>query len=71
MNIKEILKSAKRLTNKEKAMLAHCLISSLDSTQEEDVEEAWVKLAEKRFEELKSGKIDGVSWNQLKNEIRA
>ncbi len=70
MSIKQVLESAKELTNSEKAMLAHCLISSLDSVQEEGVEEAWGKLAEKRFKELENGEIDGVSWDQLKSEIR-
>lgn len=70
MSIKQILENAKNLTNNEKAMLAHCLISSLDSVQEDGVEEAWGTLAENRFKELDSGEVSSVSWDQIKSEIR-
>ena len=51
-------------------MLAHCLISSLDAVQDEDVEEAWIKLAEQRFKQLESGEVQGIPWIELKKEIR-
>ena len=70
MNIKQALESTKSLTASEKALLAHCLISSLDSIQEEGVEEAWGQLAEKRFTDLESGKVQGISWNEIKKEVR-
>lgn len=70
MSIKQVLESAKALTNSEKAMLAHCLISSLDAAQDDGVEDAWGRLAEKRLSELESGKVSGISWDQLKSEIK-
>jgi hypothetical protein len=51
-------------------MLAHCLISSLDTIQNEGVEEAWAKLAEQRFNQLEIGEINGVSWVEIKKDIR-
>ena len=51
-------------------MLAHCLISSLDTIQDEGVEEAWAKLAEQRFNQLETGEVTGVSWDELKKGIR-
>lgn len=70
MSIKQVLESTKHLNSSERAMLAHCLISSLDSTQDQDVEETWGKLAEKRFQQLESGEVKGVSWGEIKKETR-
>lgn len=70
MSIKQVLENAKNLTSSEKAMLAHCLISSLDSVQDEGVEEAWGQLAEKRFSELASGQVKGLSWDEIKKDIK-
>lgn len=70
MSIKQVLESAKSLSSSEKAMLAHCLISSLDAVHDEDVEDAWIKLAEQRFKQLESGEVQGIPWIELKKEIR-
>ncbi|MCP5206968.1 MAG: addiction module protein [Hahellaceae bacterium] len=70
MSIKQVLESTKHLNSSERAMLAHCLISSLDTIQDEHVEEAWGKLAEQRFNQLETGEIQGVSWGELKKDIR-
>ena len=70
MSIKQALESTKDLSSTEKAMLAHCLISSLDTVEDLCVEEAWGVVAEKRFKELKSGSVEGMSWDELKKDIR-
>jgi hypothetical protein len=63
MDFKQVIENAKR------ALVAHCLISSLETSQDEDVDQAWVKLAEKRYEELISGKAAAVSWEDIKKEV--
>lgn len=70
MNIKQLLESTKTLTASEKALLAHCLILSLESVEDEGVEEAWAQLAEQRFRELESGDVQGVSWDQIKTDVK-
>lgn len=65
------LDSIKNLSNNEKALMAHCLISALDTKQDENVDEAWVQLAQKRFDELKSGQIKGVTWGKIKSTVTA
>ena len=67
---KQAIESIKDLSADEKALMAHCLISSLDVKQDEDVDEAWVKLAEKRYLELESGAVRGVSWEEIKNKVK-
>ena len=68
--IKQVIESIKKLSTSERALVAHCLISSLETHQEEGVEEAWVALAEKRFAELESGEVESVSWEEVKKVIK-
>jgi putative addiction module component (TIGR02574 family) len=70
-NIKQVIENIKKLSADEKALIAHCLISSLETRQDENVEEAWADLAEKRYAELVSGRVKPVSWEEIKNEIKS
>ena len=70
MNVQQAIESTKCLNVKEKATLSHCLISSLETKQDEGVEQAWGELADKRFSDLITGKVEPVSWNDLKKEIQ-
>lgn len=60
MNINQVLENAKHLNINERALVAHCLISSLETRQDEGVEQAWAELAELRYQELLSGKVESV-----------
>jgi hypothetical protein len=51
-------------------MVAHCLIASLDTRQNNDVENAWAKVAQKRFSELASGEIESVSWEDIRKKVK-
>lgn len=68
--IKQILTEALTLPPADKAMLAHCLIASLDEMDETDTEAAWLRLAIRRDEELERGEVAPVSWEDLKSRIR-
>ena len=70
MTLKEVMESARSLTVREKAFMAHCLISSLETKHDEDVDSAWKELAERRCDELLSGKVSGISWEEIKKQIR-
>ena len=70
IGVKQVLENIKELSSQEKALVAHCLISSLESKQEDGVDDAWTELAEKRFQELKSGSVKGVSWEDIKKSIK-
>jgi len=67
---KQVIENIKDLSPDERALVAHCLISSLESRQDEGVDEAWAELSEKRFTELKSGEVKGVSWGDIKNKVK-
>lgn len=70
MNINQVLENAKQLNVNERALVAHCLISSLESRQDEGVDQAWAELAELRYQELVSGKVKSVSWDDIKKEVK-
>ncbi|MCF6299290.1 MAG: addiction module protein [Thiomicrorhabdus sp.] len=68
--MKQVIENIKALSSDEKALIAHCLISSLETKQDDNVEEAWAELAELRFSELTSGAVQGVSWESIKKNIK-
>ncbi len=69
MGVQQIIKSAKSLNAKEKAMVAHSLIASLETRQDEGVDQAWDELAQKRFTELATGEVAPVSWEDIKKKV--
>ncbi len=67
---KQVIENIGELTSNEKALIAHCLISSLELKHDESVDESWGELAERRLFELESGTVKGVSWNEIKSEVK-
>ncbi len=67
---KQVIDNIKELTTKERALVAQCLISSLDTKQEQGVDEAWAALAERRLQELESGAVKAVSWQEIKGGLK-
>ncbi len=65
----QVIKNIGELSSDEKALVAHCLISSLESKHDDNVDKAWGELAQKRFLELESGTVKGVSWEKIKKEV--
>ena len=69
-NLEQVFKDVSYLTVSEKALVAHCLIDSLDTERDDDVDSAWLALAEKRFAELVNGEVKAVSWNDIKQQLK-
>ena len=67
---KQVIESIRALSADERALVAHCLISSLESEQDEGVDVAWAELAEKRYLELESGQVTGLSWVEVRNAVK-
>jgi len=67
---KQIVENIGNLSSDEKSLIAHCLISSLEVQHDDNVDQAWAELAQERFTELKSGKVEGISWNEIKKRIK-
>jgi len=67
---KQVIENIKELTQGERAMIAHCLISSLDSSQNDSVDYEWSKLSEKRLLDLETGVVKGISWENVKSKVK-
>jgi hypothetical protein len=65
---KSLLESIEHLSTKEKALAAHCLLSSMDS-KVDDADHEWLALAEARSADLESGKVNSISWDEIKSDI--
>lgn len=68
--MKEMLESIKGMSSSEKALLAHCIISSLDNVSDENVDEDWLAIAEERYSQLLSGDVKPVTWDEIKKGIK-
>lgn len=71
VTVSKVIEDVKSLSAKERAFLARCLISSLDTAQDESVDEEWAKLAKKRYNDLKNGLVSSISWDEIKKEVRS
>jgi len=68
---REIEAKALRLPPKERARLAERLISSLDQESDRDAEQVWLAEAERRLDELESGKVAGIPAEEVLDKTRA
>jgi len=68
--LKQVIENIENLSSGEKALVAHCLISSLEVQHDDSVDQAWGELAQQRFSELNTDSVKGVSWDYIKNKIR-
>ena len=67
----ELLKKALALPDKERADLAGSLIDSLDDPVDENAEAAWQEEIVRRLEDVRSGKVKTISWNDVRQKGRA
>ena len=59
-NLDQLAAEAMKLSPRERVRLAQQLVSTLDDEVETDTEELWFAEAERRLEELRSGKVQGI-----------
>jgi len=58
-----------KLPSHERARLAELLLASLD--EDDEIMEAWADVAERRYEELRSGAVKGIPVEEVLAELRA
>jgi putative addiction module component (TIGR02574 family) len=71
MEAHELLKHALTLSDKERADLASSLIDSLDPTIDPDVELAWQEEVARRLEDVESGRVKTIPWDEVRKKGRA
>ena len=71
-SLREIEKDALRLSPEDRARLAVRLLSSLEGATEspEEIEKVWIKEAERRFQELRDGVVQGIPAREVFSELR-
>ena len=67
--IDSIIDQALQQPERERARIAERLISSLEQTTDFDVELAWQKEIGKRLEEIDSGAVECVPWEEVRNKL--
>ena len=69
----EIERDALSLSTKDRARLAVRLLSSLEDTVEspEEMEKLWIAEANRRFQELQDGVVEGISAAEVFSELRS
>ena len=72
-SLAEISDQVLRLSPRDRARLALHLLSSLEESTEsaEEIEKLWITEADRRFQELRSGAIQGIPAHEVFDELRA
>jgi putative addiction module component (TIGR02574 family) len=65
-----ILEAALTLSDQERLMLVESLLSSLPHDASEVTDEAWHETLLRRSEEIESGKVTAIPWEQVKQQAR-
>ena len=68
---RELESKALRLPRKARARLAQRLISSLDAEVDAAIDKLWLREAERRLRELKSGKVAAIPAAKVVRKARA
>jgi putative addiction module component (TIGR02574 family) len=66
-----LLKEAMGLPAEARAAIAGYLIQSLDSTHDDGVEAAWSEEIRRRLEQVSSGEVAAVPWEEARHGIRS
>jgi len=73
LSLPELEKDALQLTAEDRARLAVRLLDSLEETTEspEKIEKLWLATAERRFQELRDGIVEGIPAKKVFAELRS
>jgi putative addiction module component (TIGR02574 family) len=69
ITFESLIDQALKKPEKERALIAERLISSLDSTTDKDVELVWQKEIEKRLKEIDSGIVQCIPWEDVRERL--
>ena len=67
--LRQLFREALELTDNDRATLAGLLIESLEAPPDPDVENAWAEEAERRWQEIQSGKVQTIPWEEIKAKL--
>jgi putative addiction module component (TIGR02574 family) len=67
--LRQLFLDALELSDSERATLAGLLIGSLEGPEDPDVESAWATEAERRWQEIESGAVKTIPWEEVKAKL--
>ncbi len=67
--LRQLFQEALELTDNDRATLAGLLIESLEMPPDPDVEAAWAAETERRWQEIESGKVQTIPWEEVKAKL--
>ena len=70
-SIEDIENEIRSLSANDRMHLLRDLIADLDGSMDEDVEKAWLEEAERRYRELKDGKVGLIPAEEVFSRARA
>ena len=70
MTLKEIYAETRQLPREQAAELIDLLLIDAFSEPDTAVEEAWGREIDRRIAEIESGKVQGISGDQVMSEVR-
>lgn len=68
--IESIISDAMLMPDKDRAIIAERLIASLDHEFEKDTENAWQDELQKRVDEINSGKVSCIPWEEVRTRLK-
>jgi putative addiction module component (TIGR02574 family) len=68
--LEKIEQEAKELSREDRERLASDLIAGLDNAPLSETDQAWIDEAERRYDELVSGRVKGIPADVAMKEIR-
>lgn len=69
--LRQLFREALELTDNDRATLAGLLLESLEGPPDPDVEAAWAAEAERRWQEIESGAVRTIPWEEVKAKLLA
>lgn len=69
--LKEIEARIRSLKPEEKTELLRSLVAELDGPPDSGVEQAWLEVAKRRYQELLEGKVEAVPGDEVFERVRA
>ena len=67
---RDLLQKALALPENERAELAGNLLSSLDTAVDQDVDANWQQEVARRLDEVQSGKVETIPWEEVQQKGR-
>ena len=67
--VSEILASALRQPEQDRARIAETLIASLDAKADREIEQAWQLEIDKRLREIDSGSVECLPWEEVRDRL--